>query len=91
MLVRRQASGDPRVEVLLTGDAALLMDAIEFEQGPNLLVTMKGHGDRSAIACTLMALNQLRRSDSGVAIMPGHDGATMAALVARNVFVPGFR
>ena len=79
------------VEVLLTGDAALLMDSVEFEQGPNLLVTMKGHGDRAAVACTLMALHQLRKSEASVAIMPGHDGETMDALVAKNVFVPGFR
>lgn len=79
------------VEVLLTGDAALLMDAIEFEQGPNRLVTMKGHGDRAAVACTLMALNQLQKTEAAVAIMPGHDGATMEALMARNVFLPGFR
>lgn len=79
------------VEVLLTGDAAMLMDAIEFEQGPNLLVTMKGHGDRAAVACTLISLNQLRKAQPSVAVMPGHDGATMEALVARNVFIPGFR
>jgi glyoxylase-like metal-dependent hydrolase (beta-lactamase superfamily II) len=78
------------VEVLLTGDAALLMDSIEFEQGPNFLVTMKGHGDRPAVACTLIALKQLRKSEANVAIMPGHDGAIMEALVAKNVFIPGF-
>lgn len=78
------------VEVLLTGDAAMLMGSIEFEQGPNALVTMKGHGDRSAVACTLIALNQLRKSQTSVAIMPGHDGEVMEGLVARNVFIPGF-
>jgi glyoxylase-like metal-dependent hydrolase (beta-lactamase superfamily II) len=79
------------VEVLLAGDAALLMDSIEFEQGPNFLVTMKGHGDRSAVACTLIALNQLRKGEGRVAIMPGHDGEVMESLVARDVFAPGFR
>jgi glyoxylase-like metal-dependent hydrolase (beta-lactamase superfamily II) len=79
------------VEVLLTGDAALLMDSIQTEQGPHRLVTWWGEGDREAVACTLIALNQLRKRESNVAIMPGHDGAVMDAHIARNVFVPGFR
>lgn len=78
-------------EVLLTGDAALLMDSVKFEQGPNRFVTMWGHGDRRAVACTLIALNQLRKSEASIAMMPGHDGAVMDTLVAKKVFVSGFR
>jgi glyoxylase-like metal-dependent hydrolase (beta-lactamase superfamily II) len=78
-------------EVLLTGDAALLMDSVTFEQGPHWLVTKLGHGDRRDVACTLIALNQLRKSEAGIAMMPGHDGAVMDALVAKQVFIPGFR
>lgn len=87
MLYIQRADG---VEVLLTGDAALLMDSIKFEQGPHRLVTWIGEGDRSAVACTLIALNQLRKSDANVAIMPGHDGATMASLVAKKIVIPRF-
>jgi glyoxylase-like metal-dependent hydrolase (beta-lactamase superfamily II) len=87
MIYVQRADG---VEVLFTGDAALLMDSVEFEQGPSQLVTMKGHGDSDAIACTLVALKELRKREATLAIMPGHDGAIMDALVAKNVFIPGF-
>lgn len=87
MIYIQRADG---VEVLLTGDAALLMDSIKSEQGPNCLVTMIGQGNRRAVACTLIALDRLRTSEPSIAIMPGHDGAIMEELVAKHVFVPGF-
>ena len=54
------------------------------------MASVRGHGDHHAIACQLVELNRLRKREANVAIMPGHDGARMQALVAKNVFVPGF-
>lgn len=88
MIYIQRADG---VEVLLTGDAALLMDSIKFEQGPNCLVTMIKRGNRRAAACTLLALDRLRKTEASIAIMPGHDGAIMEELVTKKVFIPGFR
>jgi glyoxylase-like metal-dependent hydrolase (beta-lactamase superfamily II) len=87
MIYVQRADG---VEVLLTGDAALIAESIEFEQGPVRLLSVIGKGDRHAIACQLVALNQLGKREANIAIMPGHDGARMQTLVAKKVFVPGF-
>ena len=78
------------VEVLLAGDTALIAESIEFEQGPVRLASVIGKGDHHAIACQLVALNQLGKREANIAVMPGHDGARMQALVAKKVFVPGF-
>ena len=87
MIYLQRADG---VEVLLTGDSALLMESIESGQGPIRLASVIGHGDQHAIACQLVELKRLRQRDSSIAIMPGHDGARMQVLVARHVFVPRF-
>ncbi len=76
--------------MLLTGDTALIGESIEFEQGQVRLLSVIGKGDHHAITCQLVALNQLGKREANIAIMPGHDGARMQALVAKKVFVPGF-
>lgn len=75
-------------EVIFTGDTAWIMDNVTKEQGPAKLVPIIIGSDRVRNSCQLAALNRVRES---VVLMPGHDNARMAELLAKGVFVKGFQ
>lgn len=69
-------------ELLLIGDVAWQMFAIERESPQPRVARLIGkYFDLRAIACQLVALNRLRKSEP-IAIMPGHDGNVMTKLLA---------
>jgi glyoxylase-like metal-dependent hydrolase (beta-lactamase superfamily II) len=78
-------------EILLTGDTAWRMVNIKEEQGQPRLLSLVMRNDPEATQCQLAALDKLDESDKNVAVIPGHDGDRMDALVKAGTVVAGFR
>lgn len=78
-------------EVLLIGDVAWQARNIELVRERARLVTFFFlREDRGAILRQLAWLNGLRGTDPKIAIVPGHDGERIDALVKQGVLTPGF-
>lgn len=78
-------------EVLLVGDVAWHFRNIETLRERARLVTQFFLAeDRHAVFGELKALSDLHAAEPSIAIMPGHDGPVMEALVAKGVFSEGF-
>lgn len=79
-------------ELLFVGDIAWVMRGIEAGKGrPRYISQFVVREDRDAVFAELMTLKGLREAEPGVLIVPGHDSATVDALIASGVMTAKFR
>ena len=88
MVYVRLASGR---EYLFMGDTASLADNVLLQHQRSRYVTRFVSGDdRAAVAAQLQAIGALHRLAPGLVLVPGHDGPTIAALIAHGALAAGF-
>lgn len=88
MIYVRRADGR---ELMFMGDVASMADNVTTGHMRSHYVTDFISGDdRAAVLRETVALHQLAREQPGMALVPGHDGAAIAALVRARLLVPGF-
>ena len=79
-------------ELLFVGDIAWTMRNIETGQGrPRLMSEFMLHEDRNAVYAELATLKALHESEPALLMVPGHDPAAVAALVASGALTAEFR
>jgi glyoxylase-like metal-dependent hydrolase (beta-lactamase superfamily II) len=79
-------------EFLFMGDVASMLDNVRLGHQRSRYVTSFVSGDdRAAIAAQLQAIAAVSRSNPGLILVPGHDGAVIGSLAARGFFARGFR
>lgn len=88
MVYAKRADGR---EVLFLGDVSWRMRNIELIRERPLLLTALVGEDRASVLAQFRALHALRRTEPGVAIIPGHEGAVVQALARGGLLEPGFR
>ena len=88
MVYVRLASGK---EILFIGDVAWKRRNIDEVRERARLITWLMNEDRSAVLDELAVLKRLAAENPDLAIVPGHDGAAVGALVASGVLAAGFR
>jgi glyoxylase-like metal-dependent hydrolase (beta-lactamase superfamily II) len=88
MVFVRTANG---IEYLFIGDVAWHMRNIQTQrERPRLMTWLFLHEDRRAVFAELAALQRLQRAVPQLAIVPGHDGAVMARLIASGALTNHF-
>ncbi|MDR3498548.1 MAG: MBL fold metallo-hydrolase [Parvibaculum sp.] len=88
MIYVQKADG---TEVLFIGDVAWIFKNIELVRERARLVTQfMLKEDREAVFAQLAELHRLHEAEPNIHIVPGHDGATVAALEAAGVVKAGF-
>ena len=88
MVYVRKADG---TEILFIGDVAWQFANIDLVRERARLVTQfMLKEDRAAVFAQLQELHRLHEAEPGIHIVPGHDGATVAALEQAGVIKAGF-
>ena len=82
-------SGKPAA--MFQAAAAVLRRNIDEVRERARLITWLMNEDRSAVLDELAVLKRLAAENPDLAIVPGHDGAAVGALVASGVLAAGFR
>ncbi len=88
MVYVRRADGR---ELLLLGDVSWRRRNIEQVRERPLFMTLMIGEDRQAVLAQFAALNALAHSEPGIAQVPGHDGAEVAALTSAGLLLQGFQ
>ena len=91
MVYVRRADGH---EYLFMGDTASLGDNVALERMRSRYVTDWFHGggadDRDAVMAQTIALHRFQAAHPKLTLIPGHDGARMAALIKAGLLKPVF-
>lgn len=91
MVYVRRADGH---EFIFMGDTASLADNVRLERLRSRYVTDWYHGgpgdDRDAVMAQTIALHDLAAANPRLTLVPGHDGAAMAALIKAALLVEHF-
>lgn len=87
MVYIQQADGR---EVLLLGDVSWQMRNIHAVRERPLFITAIVRENRAQVINQFQALNALQRREPDLAMVPGHDAATMKTMLARGVITAGF-
>jgi glyoxylase-like metal-dependent hydrolase (beta-lactamase superfamily II) len=77
-------------EVIFLGDVSWRMRNIELVRERPLLLTAIVGEDRPSVLGQFQALHALGKAERGIALVPGHEGAVVQALVANGLLQPGF-
>jgi glyoxylase-like metal-dependent hydrolase (beta-lactamase superfamily II) len=78
-------------EYLFMGDVASMLDNVRLTSIRSRLVTnFVSHDDRAKVVAQTKALHQLAIEQPGITMVPGHDGAAIADLVARKLLTTPF-
>lgn len=78
-------------EVLFIGDIGWTLRNVETGKGrPRLLSDFMLGEDRAAVFAQLAALKALHEAEPAIVIVPGHDLATVDALIADGTMIAGF-
>lgn len=89
MIYVRRADGR---EFLFMGDTASLADNVSLERIRSRLITdFYTHENRRAVMLQTMTLHRLAEAYPDLILVPGHDGARIAALERAGLLVRGFR
>jgi len=88
MIYVQRADGQ---EYLFMGDVASMLENVSRVSIRSHLVTnFISHDDRAAVLAETKALHRLAAAEPGIALVPGHDGAAIAALVESKLLTAGF-
>lgn len=91
MVYVRRADGH---EFFFMGDTASMTDNVRLERLRSRYVTDWYHGgpgdDRDAVMAQTIALHDLQKANPRLTLVPGHDGAAMAALIKIGLFAEHF-
>jgi glyoxylase-like metal-dependent hydrolase (beta-lactamase superfamily II) len=88
MIYVQRADGQ---EYLFLGDVASMLDNVRLVSIRSHLVTnFLSHDDRAKVVAQTRALHQLAIEQPGITLVPGHDGAVLADLVARKLLMSPF-
>ena len=88
MIYVQRADGQ---EYLFMGDVASMLDNVRQGSIRSRLVTNFISGDdRTEVVAETKALRGLAMNETNVALVPGHDGGAILALIDRKLLTPGF-
>ena len=88
MIYVQRADGQ---EYLFMGDVASMLDNVGRASIRSHFVTnFISHDDRATVVAETQALHRLATAEPNIALVPGHDGAAIAALADRKLLTNGF-
>lgn len=78
-------------ELLFLGDVSWRSRNIDLVRERPWFMTLMIGEDRQAVLAQFQALNALRQAEPRLALVPGHDGAAVTALVSAGLLTAGFQ